>query len=88
MNRTSKLMAAALASLLAAACGGGGGGSAPPAPPPVADNVVPPDAQGSVNGLLGWMKSRAVAVGESAEPFDLSNASLPVSEDGEPDGSI
>ncbi|MFM2399422.1 MAG: hypothetical protein RL341_1579 [Pseudomonadota bacterium] len=88
MNRTSKLMAALLASLLVAACGGGGGSAPPAPPPPVADNVVPPDAQGSVNGLLGWMKSRAVAVGESAEPFDLSSVSFPVSEDGEPDGSI
>lgn len=86
MNRTSKLMAVAFASLIAAACGGGGG-SAPP-PPPVADNVVPPDAQGSVNGLLGWMKSRAVNGGETAEPFDLAGVALPVSEDGEPDSSI
>jgi hypothetical protein len=87
MNRTSKLMAVAITSLLVAACGGGGG-SAPPAPPPVADNVVPPDAQGSVNGLLGWMKSRAVVGEESAEALDVADVTLPVSEDGEPDSSI
>jgi hypothetical protein len=87
MNRTSKLMTIALASALLAACGGGGG-SSPPAPPPVADNGVPAEAQGSVNGMLNWLKPRAAAASETAEPIDLANATLPVSEDGEPDGSI
>jgi predicted small lipoprotein YifL len=83
MKHTSPMMAAALAALTLAACGGGGGSA-----PPVADNIVPSEAQGSVNGLIAWMIAKAVTRGESAEPLDVANATLPVSEDIEPDGSF
>lgn len=93
MSNTLRMVAALLASLVLAACGGGGGGggvgsTTPVVPPPVADDGVPATAQGSVNGLLIFMKTVAAVMLDTNEPRNLGDASLPVSEDMEPDGSV
>jgi hypothetical protein len=72
------LVAAAAAALAVAACGGGGGN---PAPPPVV-NEVPASALVSSAALVEW--GRALPQNDRAEPLDIRNATLPVSDSEEP----
>jgi predicted small lipoprotein YifL len=66
-----------------AACGSSGDDDKPTPPPPPPLSDIPASAQATVAGLLAF--ARGLVATETAEPLNLGNATVQVSDDTEPD---
>jgi len=84
MRRTRIGPIAAICTMAAvlAACGGGDGDDGDT--PPAVVTEVPPSAQGSVEGLVAYLRQLITDTNETAEPVVIGNVVLPQDDTAEP----